>query len=94
MFLFGNILLCCQLLTFLFLFISIGTMKTIREQLSIFLSLAGVSANRLSVVSGVPRSIICKVLSGKQPDVRLRTATALYDAMKILDPAAARKVLH
>ena len=69
-------------------------MKTIQERIALFLSLAGVTANRLSVESGVPRATLCKVLSGKQLDVRHQTACALFDAMKHLDPDAARKALR
>jgi predicted transcriptional regulator len=69
-------------------------MKTIQEQVSLFLSLAGISANRLSVASGVHRSTLCKVLSGKQPDVTHKTACSLFEAMKLLDPEAARKAMR
>lgn len=68
-------------------------MKTLKEQISFFLAGAGVSAYRLSQTSGVPRATISKLLSGKQADVRLSTAAALYEAMNTIDKEEAKKAL-
>lgn len=69
-------------------------MKTIQEQLSTFLELSQVTAYRLSKISGVPRSSLSLILSGRQLDLRLSTLTALQEAMKNIDPVAARKALR
>ena len=68
-------------------------MKTLREQILFFLKEADVSGYQLSKTSGVPRATISKLLSGKQKDVRLRTANALYEAMKKINCKVAEKSL-
>jgi predicted transcriptional regulator len=66
-------------------------MKDIREQLSIFLAEADVSAYRLAKESGVTRATISYILSGKQNDVCMRTAQDLHQAMVRIDSKAAKK---
>ena len=69
-------------------------MKTIQDQLSIFLELSSVTAYRLSKISGVPRSTLSRMLSGKQLDACMSTVNALHEAMKNIDPIAAKKAIR
>lgn len=68
-------------------------MKTLKEQIQFFLDEAGVPAMRLSQHSGVARATISKLLSGKQKNVLVSTANALYSAMKEIDAKAAKKAM-
>jgi predicted transcriptional regulator len=69
-------------------------MKTFQDQLSIFLELSSVTAYRLSKISGVPRSTLSKMLAGKQNDARMSTVNALHEAMRNIDPIAAKKAIR
>lgn len=68
-------------------------MKEIREQVSIFLAESGVSAYRLAKEAGVTRTTLSYLLSGKQSDVCMKTAYALYEAMRVINSEAAEKAL-
>ncbi len=68
-------------------------MKTIKEQIDCFVEESGCSRYQLSKEANVTEVALSKIKNGKQADVTLSTAKALYDAMRRLDPAAAEKAL-
>ena len=68
-------------------------MKTIGEQINIFLAESGLKATELSKASGVHDVCICRLRSGKQKDTYSGRADVVRSAMRRLDPAAAAKAL-
>lgn len=68
-------------------------MKTIGEQINIFLAEAGIPASTLASVSGVHNVYISRLRNGRQKDTFAQKADALRSAMLKLDPAAAAKAL-
>jgi hypothetical protein len=71
----------------------IANMKTIAEQLEIFFASSAVTPAQLSRESGVHEVRISVLRSGKQKDVYSATADAMRQAMRQLDPEAAKKAL-
>ena len=69
-------------------------MKTIRDQINIFLEVAKLPATRLSKESGVNSVYISRLRSGKQKDTFSQKADALRQAMYRLNFAAARAALE
>lgn len=68
-------------------------MKSIKEQLNIFLNETNFSARRLAMLAGVSPVDICRVRRGTRRDMGSRRADALREAMWELDPEAAEKAL-
>ena len=68
-------------------------MKTIKEQIEIFLAESGISQRKLAQASGVHVVYIHRLYTGKQRDVYSASADALRLAMQELDPEAAKKAL-
>ena len=68
-------------------------MKTIGEQINIFLAEAGIPATALAQASGVHNVYISRLRNGRQKDTWAQRADALRGAMIKLNPAAAAKAL-
>lgn len=68
-------------------------MKHIKEQILIFLAESGLSQRQLAIQSGVNVTYINRLIRGKQRDVYSASADALRQAMRALDPNAAKKAL-
>ena len=69
-------------------------MKTIHEQVALFLAATGLSSYRLAKAAGLNRSYVSRLKNGKQRHAFSKNADALREAMKQLDPETAKKVLE
>jgi hypothetical protein len=68
-------------------------MKTIRENIDIFVSVSGISRYSLAKEAGVNLVYLTRLKNGQQQDIFSSRADALRAAMRRLDPAAAEKAL-
>jgi transcriptional regulator with XRE-family HTH domain len=68
-------------------------MKTIHEQVELFLSMTGLTSYRLAKEAGLAKSYVSRLKNGRQRNAYSKNADALRAAMKRLDPEAANKVL-
>ena len=68
-------------------------MKTIAEEIEIFLRESGVTEYRLAKEAGLHRVVIWRICNGGQKDILLAKAKIIYAAMRRIDAAAADKAL-
>ena len=69
-------------------------MKTISEEIRLFLALSGITGYRLSKEAGLHRAYVWKLCKGVQKDIFSFKATALREAMYRLDAEAAEKAMR
>ena len=68
-------------------------MKTIRENIDIFVRASGISRYSLAKEAGVNLVYLTRLKNGQQQDILSSRADALRSAMRRLDPVAAEKAL-
>lgn len=68
-------------------------MKTIRENIDIFVEASGISRYSLAKEAGVNLVYLTRLKNGQQQDLFSARADAIRAAMRRLDPAAAEKAL-
>ena len=69
-------------------------MKTIKEQIEMFIGLSGVTRYRIAKESGVTEVLLSKIKNGKQTDILASKMIAIHAAMRRLNPDAAAKALE
>jgi len=69
-------------------------MKTIRENIDIFVRESGISRYSLAKEADVNLVYLTRLKNGQQQDIMSTRADALRAAMRRLDPAAAEKALE
>lgn len=68
-------------------------MKTLKEQIELFVQLSGQTRYRIAKEAGVTEVLLSRIRHDKQGDIMLSKAIAIHAAMRRLDPVAAEKAL-
>lgn len=68
-------------------------MKTIKEQIELFVLETGLSRYCLAKEAGVTETLLSNIKTGRQKDTSSQKVSAIYAAMRRLNPAAFAKAI-